>query len=170
MLYKLEDLPAPPPSATVQTYLQYGSHTHQEPVYDLGVSSMPDFMTLIPGMSYATPSQSWNLPSNYGSMSDFSFSAQASSCTPALSTPSPQDPLSHMNSQPVYASASTPTQMVPPPTQLTHDTPTRSAPHLTHDYQLQSNGGPFRPSAWQLEPDFMQATSHAPFQTSIFRK
>ena len=30
--------------------------------------------------------------------------------------------------------------------------------------------GPFRPSAWELEPEFAQATSSMPFQTSIFRK
>lgn len=144
-------------------------------MYDLGVSAMPDFMMAIPGMSYANQSQTWGLPSSYGSTPDFGFATQASvpACTPTVSTVTAPAPQSHVQSQQVYVPASTPTQMVAPPTQLTHDLAIRpSTSHIgTSDYhQPQMGGGPFRPSAWQLEPDFVQATSNMPFQTSIFRK
>ncbi|KAF2763961.1 cysteine proteinase [Teratosphaeria nubilosa] len=87
ILYKTEDIPQ---SINPVTYLHYSTSHHYEPIQDLGVS---DFMTMIPGMSYASPSSGW--------------------------------------------------------------------------IQL---SGPFRPSIWELEPDFMHATSQSlPFQTSIFK-
>ncbi|EME86592.1 uncharacterized protein MYCFIDRAFT_162177 [Pseudocercospora fijiensis CIRAD86] len=177
LLYKPEDLPAPPPPpAPVPTYLQFGTQTHQEPAYDLGVSAMPDFLMTIPGMSYASqPPQAWGMPSSYST--DFTFSAPApvSACTPAVQTPSAPAPQPQsLPSQPVYVSGSSPTQLVPPPTQLTHEMAIRPAAmaqaHLGHhDLQSQLGGGPFRMSAYNYEADFMQATSQMPFQTSIFR-
>ncbi|CAK3776283.1 Hypothetical predicted protein [Lecanosticta acicola] len=169
LLYKEEDLPAPPPpQPAVPTYLQYASQSY-EPVYDLGVS---DFMTSIPGMSYANiPQGSW-MSSTYGTGSDF-FTTQApvQSCAQTVPTPSAPAPQPHVQSQPVYASASTPTPMVAPPSHMPHELAIRtSVPQAapgTSD--LHSSGGPFRPSAWQLEPDFVSATSQMPFQTSIFR-
>ncbi|KXT00572.1 hypothetical protein AC578_5219 [Pseudocercospora eumusae] len=178
LLYKPEDLPAPPPPpAPVPTYLQFGTQTHQEPAYDLGVSAMPDFLMTIPGMSYASqPQQAWGMPSSYSTDFNFSTPAPASACTPAVQTPSAPAPQPQpMPSQPVYVSGSSPPQMVPPPTQLTHEMAIRPAAAMAHahighhDLQSQLGGGPFRMSAWNYEPDFMQATSQMPFQTSIFR-
>ncbi|KAK4495406.1 hypothetical protein PRZ48_013737 [Zasmidium cellare] len=172
LLYKPEDLPAPPPppaATAVPTYLQYGSS--HDPVYDLGVS---DFMTSIPGMSYANLSQPGWMSSSYASGVDFlNTPAPVQACTQALPTPSAPAPQPQISSQPVYVPASTPSQMVPPPTQMPHELAIRTSvaqPSLAHnDFQHQLSIGPFRASAWQYEPDFVSATSQMPFQTSIFR-
>ncbi|KAF2486057.1 peptidase C65 Otubain-domain-containing protein [Neohortaea acidophila] len=37
-------------------------------------------------------------------------------------------------------------------------------------WQQQLAGGPFRPSAWEFEPDVLQATAQSPLQTAMFRK
>ncbi|EME38717.1 hypothetical protein DOTSEDRAFT_75461 [Dothistroma septosporum NZE10] len=174
LLYKPEDLPAPPPPppAPVPTYLQFATQAF-EPVQDLGVS---EWMTSIPGMSYANMSQSssWT-SSNFSSGADFfNTPAPVSSCAPAVPTPPPAPATQpHVQSQAMYVPSSTPTQMVPPPTQMPHEMAIRtSVPQHTlghPDLPHQLSGGPFRPSVWQLEPDFVQATSSMPFQTSIFR-
>lgn len=172
LLYKLEDLPAPIPQIAVPTYLQFASQPN-EPVYELGVS---DFMTMMPGGSYADTAH-WGMSSSYGATQDF-FNTTPQACSQTMPIPSAPAPQTHMHSQSAYIAASTPTQMVPPPTQLVHELPIRNISHVSHashaslahsDFQHQLSGGPFRPSVWQLEPEFMHA-SHLPFKTSIFRK
>ncbi|SMY29965.1 unnamed protein product [Zymoseptoria tritici ST99CH_1A5] len=178
ILYKPEDLPPPSPQQQpIATYLQYGSQTHQEPVYDLGV---PDFLTMIPGISYANTTHWGGMPPGYGELpaaSNFFANVPPQTCagqsipTPSITTPQPQQ----IHPQPGYAATPTPTQLVPPPTQLTHDLPIRNNSHTTlahSDFQHQLGGGPggpFRPSFWQFEPEFMQASSCVPYQTAIFR-
>lgn len=165
-----QDLPPASMPTAVPTYLQYASQPHQEPVYDLGVS---DFMTMIPGMSYANPNQSWMSGSTGYAGSDF-FTAPApvQQCTQPLATPAAPASQPQIQSQPMYTA--TPTQLVSPPVQFPQqELAIRTAPHASmqslSSFQ-QSAGGPFRPSHWELEPDFVQATSSVPFQTAIFRK
>ncbi|KAK5117486.1 hypothetical protein LTR85_008871 [Meristemomyces frigidus] len=165
ILYKVEDLP--PAITTIPTYLQYSSHTHNEPVYDLGVS---DFMTAIPGMSYANPHQAWLSSSSYGS-DLFASSTPVQQCAPPVSTPAP--PLQpQIQPQPVYLSA-TPPHLVAPPSQMPQELAIRTVPHphasLAHAAFQHQLGGAFRRSAWELEDGFVQATSSIPFQTSQFR-
>ncbi|KAF2206943.1 hypothetical protein CERZMDRAFT_52163 [Cercospora zeae-maydis SCOH1-5] len=113
ILYKQEDLPAPPPPpAAVPTYLQYGAQTYYEPASTFNGS---DFMTLLPGMSYANQAPFCGMPST---------------------------------------------------SQLTHDVVVRNVPQFHH---TDFGGGPFRPSAWQFDSEFV-SQSQMPFQTSIFRK
>ena len=169
LLYMPQDLPPSSVPAAVPTYLQYASQPHHEPVYDLGVS---DFMTMIPGMSYANPHQGWMSSSSYGSSDFFATPGPVQQCTQAMPTPSAPAPQPQLQHQTVYLPA-TPTQLVPPPNSMPQDLAIRTVPHAT---MQQHNGfqpqptGPFRPSAWELEPDFVQATSQVQFQTSIFRK
>ena len=166
LLYMPLDLPPASVPAAVPTYLQYESQPHHEPVYDLGVS---DFMTMIPGMSYANPHQSWMSNSGYAG-SDFFTPTQH--CTQPAATPSAPASQPQMQPQPVYVPA-TPTPLVSPPTQMPQELAIRTVPHATmppHPGPQHQLGGPFRPSAWELEPDFIQAACHVPFQTSIFRK
>ncbi|KAL9526824.1 Ubiquitin thioesterase [Sphaerulina musiva] len=170
ILYKQEDLPAPTPApAVVPTYLQYSSQPFYEPASDLNFSAMPDFMTLLPGMSYANQAPfCGGVPSSYDSYesaSEFGFDTNSKapvlSCTPTPSAPAPQ---SHVQSQPMCASASTPVQMVAPPSQLTHDIDVRTVPQLGH---AEFGAGPFRPSRHTFDSAFMSGSQH--FQTSIFR-
>ncbi|KAI7223935.1 cysteine proteinase [Hortaea werneckii] len=85
ILYKAEDFPQPIPP--MQTYLQYGSHMHDDPVGEVGC---PDFMALIPGMSYANPHQAWMSNSSYGS-DFFATPAPVNQCVPPpIPTPAPQ--------------------------------------------------------------------------------
>jgi ubiquitin thioesterase protein OTUB1 len=170
ILYKQEDLPAPPAPAVVPTYLQYGSQTFYEPASDLNVSGMPDFMTLLPGMSYANQAPFCGVPSSYDSYesaSDFGFNtngkAPVTACTPT--TPSAPAPQSHVAAQSMFAPASTPAQMVPPASQLTHDIDVRTVAPLAHS---DFGAGPFRPSRHTFDSAFMSGSQ--PFQTSIFRK
>lgn len=166
-----QELPAASIPTSVETYLQYASHPHQEPVYDLGVS---DFMTMIPGMSYATPHGAWMSGSTgYASSDFFATSAPVQQCTQPLATPAAPAPQPQIQAQPMYTA--TPTQLVPPPVQFPQELAIRTAPHAggmqnLSTFQSQAAGGPFRPSHWELEPDFVQATSSVPFQTAIFRK
>jgi len=170
ILYKAEDLPVQP--MVVPTYLQYSSVTHQEPVYDLGVS---DFMTMIPGMSYATPQQAWASNASYGS-DFFPASTTVQQCTqplpaPAVSTAQPQ---LQLQTQPVYIPA-TPSHLVAPPIQLPQEMAVRTAPHgilAQSNFPHQLTSSPFRRSRFEYEMtrDFAQAPLHLPLQTSIFRK
>ncbi|KAK4539840.1 hypothetical protein LTR36_010301 [Oleoguttula mirabilis] len=162
ILYKAEDLP--PAIAAIPTYLQYSSHTHNEPVYDLGVS---DFMTAIPGMSYANPHQGWMSNSSYGP-DLFGSSAPVQQCAPPVSTPAPP-PQPQIQPQPVYLPA-TPTHLVAPPSQMPQQMAIRTASHATLAHPAFQPGGPFRSSAWELEDGFGQLSSSMPFQTSIFRE
>lgn len=167
ILYKAEDLPQPIPP--MQTYLQYGSHMHDDPVGEVGC---PDFMALIPGMSYANPHQAWMSNSSYGS-DFFATPAPVNQCVPPpIPTPAPQTQPPQVQPQPVYVSPP-PTQIVPPPTQMPHEMAIRSAPsqgNVNHAGFQNHLSGPFRPSAWELQDGFVQATSQMPLQTSIFRK
>ena len=169
LLYMPQDLPPASVPAAVSTYLQYASRPHQEPVYELGVS---DFMTMIPGMSYANPHQGWMSSSSYAGSDFFTTPAPVQQCTQAIPTPSAPAPQPQMQHQTVYLPA-TPTHLVAPPTQMPQDLAIRAVPHasmqLHSGFQHQPTG-PFRPSAWELEPDFAQQMSQMPFQTSIFRK
>jgi ubiquitin thioesterase protein OTUB1 len=172
----MEDLPAPLlQPQEVATYLQYASQPHHEPVYELGVS---DFLTMIPGISYAnTPQWGGSMSSSYGEVSgasNFFVNAPQQTCagqanpTPSIPTPQPQQSLP----QPSYVATSTPTQLVPPPSQLTHDLPIRNGSHTAlppSDFHSQLGGGIFRPSCYQMEPGFGRISSHAQYQTAIFR-
>ncbi|KAI7457765.1 cysteine proteinase [Hortaea werneckii] len=167
ILYKAEDFPQPVPP--MQTYLQYGSHMHDDPVGEVGC---PDFMALIPGMSYANPHQAWMSNSSYGS-DFFATPAPVNQCVPPpIPTPAPAPQTQpQVQPQPVYVSPP-PTQIVPPPTQMPHEMAIRSAPshgNLNHAGFQDQLSGPFRPSAWELKDGFVQATSQMPLQTSIFR-
>ena len=165
----LQDLPPVSVPAVVPTYLQYASQHHQEPVYDLGVS---DFMTMIPGMSFASPHQGWMSGSSYSGPDFFTSPTTVQQCTQPIPTPSAPPSQPQMQPQPVYLPA-TPTHLVPPPTQMPPELAVRTAQHAIvppHPGFQHQPTGPFRPSAWELEPDFAQATSSMPFQTSIFRK
>lgn len=169
ILYKQDQIPAPPAPAVVPTYLTYASQPFYEPASDLNVSGMPDFMTLLPGMSYANQAPFCGMPGSYDSYdsaSDFGFNsngkAPVTACTPTPSAPAPQ---SHVQSQSMFAATSTPVQMVPPPSQLTHDIDVRTIPQLGHS---DFGGGPFRPNQYTFDSAF--ASHSQPFQTSIFRK
>jgi len=163
ILYKVEDIPQPP--APVPTYLQYSSQTHQEPVFDLGVS---DFMTMIPGMSYANAHSGW-VSGSYAS--DFFTTSAVQQCT--QSTPSPVTPAPQPQIQaqaPQYVSAA-PTHLAPP-TQFPQEMAIRTVPQATlansaFQHQLSN---PFRQSMYAVDPEFVHATSQTPFQTSIFKK
>ena len=178
LLYKHEVLALPPQqnlmSAPVSTYLQYSNQSHAEPAYAIGV---PDFLTSIPGMSFApTSQQNWMSTGNF-SNSDF-FS-------PAVAQPSPQSlppPPTTIHqqqvqqAQPVYGPL--PVQhMMAPPMQMSQELAIRAHPHSQQQHNasspsnaFQQPGGPFRSSIWELQPDFVHVTSQVPLQTSIFRK
>ncbi|KAM3422311.1 hypothetical protein BST61_g2670 [Cercospora zeina] len=87
ILYKQEDLPAPPPPpAAVPTYLQYGAQTYYEPASTFHGS---DFMTLLPGMSYANQAPFCGMPSSfdsYDSTPDFNFTTNSKAPVSAYST------------------------------------------------------------------------------------
>lgn len=161
----LQDLP--PANVPATTYLQYAS---QEPqgVYDLDVS---DYMTMIPGMSYANPPSGWSSASTYSS-DFFGASAPVQQCAQPVPTPSAPAPQPQLQPQTIYIPAAQ-VQLVAPPTQMPQDLAIRTVTHASapaHTGFQHQLGGPFRPSVWELEPDFYQATSQMPFQTSIFRK
>ncbi|KAF2720344.1 cysteine proteinase [Polychaeton citri CBS 116435] len=179
ILYKPEDL-APEP-ASVPTYLQFGSHAHNDPIYDLGV---PDFMTMIPGMSYASScgggwmSSNSNMgfapPDPFQPVSSVPPAPSVAPISQASTTPVPRLAThTSMQPQPPYsvqpAHASTPAL---PPNQIVQqefsldEVPQASAAHPIQTQLV--GGGPFRPSMWELKPD-LQATTQVQFQTSIFR-
>nr|POE89985.1 hypothetical protein CFP56_20452 [Quercus suber] len=165
ILYKTEGVPDS--SAVMPTYLQYSSRTHQEPAYDIDVM---DFMTGIPGISYAPQHNCWSGSSYSGS--DF-FSSQGAVQRRVESSASP-------NTQPQGQSRATcvredSTQVSTPPEQLSQELVMRAAPHAIASHASSAaqhqlvGGGPFRPSAWELEGDFLSAQSQLPLTTSIFR-
>ncbi|GAB7359809.1 hypothetical protein MBLNU230_g6978t1 [Neophaeotheca triangularis] len=171
IIYKPEDVP-PPPASEVPTYLQYATHTHHQPA-DLPAAQ--DFMTMIPGMSFANPCQDWMSTSSYGNSDFFTPSApvqqQCNQMTqPIAPTPQEISTRQHVESQPVYAPP--PAQhMPPPPLQMAQDLVIRPAPHaaVPRASYHQPLGGPFRPSIWELKPGIMDSTAQMPFQTAIFR-
>lgn len=170
LLYKTEDFPPPPPP--ISAYLQFASQPYQDHVQDLGAI---DFMAGIPGMSLVNPHQAWMSTSSYGG-DFFGGHAPVQQCAQPVPPPTPISvvppaPQPQLQPQPVYVPA-TPTHLVAPPVEMPHELAIRTVSHgsLGHPGFQHQFAGPFRPSAWQLEEGFMQATSHAPFQTSIFRK
>jgi len=174
LLYKMEDVPAPPES--IPTYLQFGSsQTYHEPIGHYG--AVDEFMTMIPGMSFASSPNGWLSASSYGS-DFFAAPTPAQSCVQHLPTPvaAPVQPQlqPQVSCQPVYVPP-TPSELAPP-ISLSHDLPIRSVPHATHaslpmvTYQHHLPGGPFRSSAYELEPGFAQAMSYRPLETAQFRK
>jgi ubiquitin thioesterase protein OTUB1 len=165
ILYKTEDLPQA--SAPI-AYLQYGSHTHFEPVQDLGYS---DVLSMIPGMSYATQHPVWMSGSTYGS-DFFSSPAPVQQCSQAVATPVTPAPQPHIQAQPTQFVTAAPSHLVAPPLQMPQEMAIRTAPHasLAPSAFHSQLSGPFRPSAWELEPDFRHATSQVQYQTSIFKK
>lgn len=169
LLYKLPpEMPTAPIPATIPTYLQYASHPHHEPAYELGVS---DFMTMIPGMSYANPHQAWMSPSNYTGSEFFASPDPVQTSPQAVPRMAPA-PQPQIQPQHMYVPSTT-AHLVPPPIQMPQDLPIRIVQHASvsshHAFHHQL-GGPFRPSIWEFEPDVVHATSQVPFQTSIFRK
>ncbi|WPH01714.1 Hypothetical protein R9X50_00456600 [Acrodontium crateriforme] len=158
IVYKTEDVPQS--TTSVQTYLQYHNETHNEPVMDLGMS---DFMTMIPGMSYAGPQQSWLPGAGYG-YSDYLASPPAS--MPALV----ESPELQSRTQSMYIPTPR-TQMVPPSDEMPQDMDIRSDHHeeTQPHFSGQSQTSPFRSSYYQFEPGFVSATSHVPFKTAIFK-
>lgn len=153
------------------TYLQFASQPYQDPIYDLGVSDA--VMTMIPGGSYANPHQAWISSSSYAGGDIFGLAPSVQTCSPAIPTPAAPAPQPQMMQPSHTYVPPTTTHLVPPPTQMPQELAIRTVPHATvpahHGYQHQM-GGPFRPSAWELEPDFVYATSQVPLQTAIFRK
>lgn len=163
ILYKVEDLP----QVNIPTYLQYASHTHNEPVYDLNI---PNFMMAIPGMSYADPHQAWMSSSSYG-CNMFAPPTPVQQCESSIPTPGPPSQ-PQIQPQPAYVPA-TPTHLVAPPSEMPQEMVIRTGPPhatLVHPVFQPQPGGAFRRSAWELEVGFAEATSSMPFQTSIFRK
>ncbi|KAK0253740.1 hypothetical protein LTS09_011318 [Friedmanniomyces endolithicus] len=175
ILYKIEDFPLPPaPDPTpIPTYLQFGSQTHQEHVFD--IAGM-DFLTQLPGMSCVNPHSAWLSGPSYGSgASDFFASTTpVQHCVQPIPAPAPAPtpaPQPQTQPQPVYVVSAVATHVVPPPNDLSQELAIRTVSHASlantaFQHQL---AGPFRPSIWQLEEGFVQATSHAPFQTTIFK-
>lgn len=175
LLYKMEDVPAPP--APIPTYLQFGSSpTYHEPIGNYG--AVDDFMTMIPGMSFVSNSPNgWLSSSSYGS-DFFAAPTPAQPCVQHLPTPAaaPVQPQiqPHVPAQPVYVPP-TPAELAPS-INLAQELPIRSIPHVTHasiplaSYQQHLPGGPFRSSAYELEPGFVQATAYRPLETAQFRK
>nr|POF05450.1 hypothetical protein CFP56_69476 [Quercus suber] len=165
ILYKAEE---PPISRTpVQTFVQYASHTHQEPAHDIGAM---DFMTAIPGMSYAPQPNGWS-ESTYSSSNFFSSPGPGQHVKECSASPTiqPQD-VSHLPSLPRHSR-----QLSMPPNQLTQELVMRPARHVGTTYEASLlprhsvHESSFRPSAWELEGDFLSAQSQLPFTTSIFR-
>lgn len=157
--------PAPQPSV-VPAYLCHGSQPYQDPVFELGYS---DFMTAIPGMSYANPHQSWLSSTSYGGPDFFAapiqqFKQPVSNAVASAPQPQPIQPT------PVYAPVAPP-HVVPPPTQLSEELAIRTVPQSTvssHPSFSIPADGPFRQSLWQLETG--HSTHMMPLQTSQFKK
>lgn len=167
-----QDLPPPIPPAPqpsiVPAYLCHGSQTFQDPVFELGFA---DFMTAIPGMSYANPHQSWLSSTSYGG-SDF-FAAPVQPFKQPVATPiapAPQPQPQPIQSAPLYAPVTT-AHLIAPPTQLTEALAIRTIAQPTSSstpsFSNPANG-PFRQSLWQLETD--HSAHMLPLQTSQFRK
>ncbi|KAK3636323.1 hypothetical protein LTR56_014279 [Elasticomyces elasticus] len=175
ILYKMEDLPPPPPppmpeQATIPTYLQFGSSTHNEHVFD--IAGM-DFMTQIPGMSCINPHQAWMSPSYGNGASDFfATTAPAQQCAQPIAapapTPTPAPQPQQIQPQSMYAVPATPTHYVAPPNELSQELAIRTISHapLANASLQQHVAGPFRPSQYQLD---VRACAHMPFQTTIFK-
>lgn len=178
LLYKFEDVPQPPPAPeSVAAYLQHNApHPQYEQIGNFADAT--DNLMLIPGMSFASPTSGWmSGPGDYGS--DFLTApfAPVPTCAQPLSTPvapATQPPMLQQTTPPAFSSA-TQASHVLPPRQLPTELAIRSLPHAEHataapHSSFNQPGGPFRSSAYELEPDFVQTMSRMPLTTSIFKK
>ena len=176
ILYKAEDLPY---MAEPITYLNFGSHPHQEHVF--AINPGLDCMMNMPGASLINPHQHWLSYSSFDSgVSDF-FTAPnpLQHCIQPTPTPDPVPtpapvvaPRPQIQPMHMYMPQAEPQLMPPPPLELSEEPAIRTVPQQSManvGYQQQLSG-PFRPSAWQFEEGFAQAASQRPFQTSIFKK
>jgi ubiquitin thioesterase protein OTUB1 len=164
-----QDLPhliPPPQPSVVPAYLYHGSQTYQDPVLDLGFS---DFLTAIPGMSYAIPPQNWQSSSICGVSDFFGNPVQPfkqAAVTPIDPAPAPRP--HPIQTTPVYA-APAPNHLATPTEQLSDELVVRTVPQLSFPSNISySNTGPFRQSLWQLETE--QQAHMLPLQTSQFKK
>ena len=182
----------------VSTYLQFSSSTHNEPAQPLNpfqsdYNDMPDFLTSIPGMSFASPQVGWMACSGFGS--DFMTApVPIQQCTQPL--PTPVAPVSQPQVQPhgqsqsgyipipqssVHAGAAymptTPSTLSGSPPESVHGLVIRNPPHtvmhaaVEHPTFSSNSNGVFRPSFYEFQPGFAQATSGGWYpETSIFKK
>jgi hypothetical protein len=174
----------PPPPTPISTYLQFSTSVTHNPEQQLSqfteYNEMPDFLTQIPGMSFTTPQPGWMQCSGYGS--DFmpapvpmQLYAQplATSVVPVAHLQHQADVMSHSAyipatpstlAQPSY-SAPTPSTLADSPPEHGHGLAIRTAPHtimhaaIQHPTFSSNSNGVFRPSCYELEPGFAQATS-----------
>ncbi|KAK4983262.1 hypothetical protein LTR50_007340 [Elasticomyces elasticus] len=160
ILYKPEDIQPPmlpPQSAPIPTYFQFAPQP-MDHVYDIGAS---DFITMIPGMSFANTHAGWMSSSPFGSSG---FAPTTLPCQPQPPAPAPT---------PLYAPPPALPPPPPPPAQISHasDFATPSLPPTAMPNHMPHMGNdPFRSSIWELERGFPAATTQClPFQTSIFR-
>lgn len=163
-MYKIDDIPAE--STQVQTFFQFAGSHQQESVYEVGFQ---DLLTAIPGMSFVTPPSGW-ASSSFGNATAFtphtsmayapSHDSVATEAIPDMNKPLPEhdDKVASqlVNQGPVINQAT----VYPSPSNDTAVPGTVSQPDV----------GPFRMSAWELEPELAAATSQMPLRTSIFKK
>ena len=161
MLYKVEDVPNEIVAApiTVPTYTQYSTHG-DEMFYEHGVS---DVMTMIPGISLVGNQGAWPCNPLYG---EPSFTQ--ATLPMHISQPPPCTPVTQIT--PSYAHVPTVARVAPP----VHDFAV-AGPSMTNNLRVgctPDSLGPFRPSRFQVETPFVNASSSldADFRTSQFKK
>jgi ubiquitin thioesterase protein OTUB1 len=177
LLYKYEDVPPPPPSTeSVAAYLSHNApHPQYESIGDY--SDAADNLMFIPGMSIAPSSNGWLSGPGYGSDFFTTPFAPLQTCAPAVPTPVAPAPqpqmLSQTTPQPAYGAGAQASHVMPP-TQIPTELAIRSMPHAEHAGVPPLNpkaDGPFRPSHYEYEADYLQTMSHhMPLTTSIFKK
>ncbi|KAK5159123.1 hypothetical protein LTR04_005109 [Oleoguttula sp. CCFEE 6159] len=154
ILYRAEDMaPSFATPEAIPTYLQYNQY-NQPCGPELDCTGGPDFMTLIPGMSFATdPLANAQLNWMPGPMSapSFGFADFAPAPTPAT-----------------YVSANLGFATLPVPP-VTHNCTVMPMSQST--LHAQGDREPFRFSAYELDPLYVAGSGrNLSFQTSIFRK
>ncbi|KAK6439264.1 hypothetical protein LTR95_004520 [Oleoguttula sp. CCFEE 5521] len=177
LLYKLEDVP--PPATPIATYLQFSSSLYHDPgqlsSQCADFQNIPDFITTIPGMSFAQPHPGWMTSNGCGA--DFLTPGTSHQAYAPPVAPAPQPQIQpHAVIQPPYVPTTPSSLSVTPPEYHTHGLAIRTVPHVNyaamHAPPMQtpsfSSDGPFRPSMWERYPH-VQATSGSTFQTSIMR-
>ena len=161
MLYRIDDHVA---VQDVTAFFQYTDPVYHQPIYNPQIQGL---IAGIPGMAYAPLASSWITPQY--------------STTPAYPTPVSSHQFSPIT---VLGSSSSPEENASQQGGANMTGTTFSMPDDSHDLTSgqkmrhdsgvpmlsQADVGPFRKSAWELEPDLIAATSQMPFQTSIFRK
>ena len=146
-------------------------------------------------MSYISSTPQWLSP-NYDGASDLFLAPE--SMETSNQDHIFQEPVPYVQPRQLYSSPTIPTTTIPtarrnhnlPPlpempkprerererereSRHERELPVRTIPVIAVAHsgvQNQVEGGPFRPSAWQLEPDLLQSTTQSNMQTSIFRK